>query len=63
MDGDGEADQAVVIESDGDVTVAEHTGEDEWETTEEGHIDADGNYVPDSGTSSSASSDAVWAER
>jgi hypothetical protein len=64
-DGDNEADQAVIIESDGDVTVAEHTGEDEWTTTEEGHIDSSGEYVPDSGsaTDSSASSDAVWAER
>jgi hypothetical protein len=60
VDGDGEADQAVIIESDGDVTVAEHTGEDEWTTTEEGHIDSSGEYVPDSGASSS---DAVWAER
>jgi hypothetical protein len=59
-DGDGEADQAVIIESDGDVTVAEHTGEDEWTTTEEGHIDSSGEYVPESGSSSS---DAVWAER
>lgn len=61
-DGDGEADQAVVIESDGDVTVLEHTGEDEWTETESGSIDAEGNYTPDS-TASSASSDAVWAER
>ncbi|MFC4854963.1 DUF6802 family protein [Actinophytocola glycyrrhizae] len=63
-DADGEADQAVIIESDGDVTVAEHTGEDEWTTTEEGRIDSSGEYVPDSGSSSSsASSDAVWADR
>jgi hypothetical protein len=64
-DGDGEADQAVIIESDGDVTVAEHTGEDEWTTTEEGHIDSSGEYVPDSGASSTSSvaSDAAWADR
>jgi len=61
-DGDGVADQAVVIEADGDVTVAEHTGEDEWTTTETGEINAEGEYVPDD-TSSSASSDAVWADR
>ena len=63
--GDGEADQAVIIESDGDVTVAEHTGEDEWTTTEEGHIDSSGEYTPDDSgaSSSSATSDAVWAER
>lgn len=60
VDGDGEADQAVIIESDGDVTVSEHTGEDEWTTTEEGHIDEQGNYVPDSTTSSATSSDAAW---
>lgn len=58
-DADGDADQAVIIESDGDVTVAEHTGDDEWTTTEEGHIDEQGNYTPDSGSSS----DAVWADR
>ncbi len=60
---DGEADQAVIIESDGDVTVAEHTGTDEGTTEETGHIDGQGNYVPDDASSSSSSSDAVWAER
>lgn len=59
-DGDGEADQAVVISADGEVTVAEHTGDAEWTETEHGTIDAQGNYTPDS-SSSSSSSDAAWA--
>jgi hypothetical protein len=58
-DGDGEADEAVVIEADGDVTVAHNTGGDEWETTQHGHIDAQGEFHPDSGSSGS---DSVWAE-
>lgn len=45
--GDGEADQMTVIESDGGVTISQHTGEDEWTEVERGHIDAQGNYVPD----------------
>ncbi|MCT2586456.1 DUF6802 family protein [Actinophytocola gossypii] len=59
VDGDGDADQAVIIEQDGDVTVAEHTGEDEWTVVEEGQISADGSYTPDS----TSGADAVWAER
>ncbi|HEV2779047.1 MAG TPA: hypothetical protein VGX25_06550 [Actinophytocola sp.] len=59
-DGDGTADTAVVIEADGDVTVAENTGGDNWEVTEQGHINADGTY--ESEPSSGAGSDAVWAE-
>ncbi|SDC85831.1 hypothetical protein [Actinokineospora iranica] len=59
VDGDGEADQAVVIEADGDVTVAEHTGEDEWTTVETGHINSDGTYESE-GTGASADSDAAW---
>ncbi|MCG8916674.1 hypothetical protein L6E12_12820 [Actinokineospora sp. PR83] len=72
-DGDGSADQAVVIEADGDVTVAQHTGDDEWTTVETGHIGADGGYEAD-GTGStggdtaggeqsagaSTGSDAAW---
>jgi hypothetical protein len=57
-DGDGQADEAVVIEADGDVTVAQHTGDDEWTTEETGHIDEQGNYTPDS----SSSSDAAWSQ-
>ena len=73
-DGDGSADQAVVIKADGDVTVAEHTGTDEWTVTEEGHINPDGTYETDgsgsttdsgsdTGSDTGAGSDAVWAER
>ncbi|RSM84575.1 hypothetical protein DMH04_20920 [Kibdelosporangium aridum] len=47
-DGDGEADQMTVIESDGSVTISQHTGEDEWAEVEKGHLDSQGNYVPDS---------------
>ncbi|MBP2321928.1 hypothetical protein JOF56_002313 [Kibdelosporangium banguiense] len=46
-DGDGDADQMTVIESDGNVTISQHTGEDEWAEVERGHLDAQGNYVPD----------------
>jgi uncharacterized protein DUF6802 len=47
VDGDGEVDEAAVIEADGDVTVASHTGDDEWTVVDEGHLDADGTYVSD----------------
>ncbi|PPK68000.1 hypothetical protein V5P93_007348 [Actinokineospora auranticolor] len=74
VDGDGSADQAVVVEADGDVTVAQHTGDDEWTAVETGHINADGTYESDStadgaaptaaGSDASASdasgSDASW---
>jgi hypothetical protein len=46
-DGDGDADQMTVIESDGNVTISQHTGEDEWAEVESGHLDSQGNYVPD----------------
>lgn len=46
--GDGEADQMTVIESDGTVSISQHTGEDEWAEVEKGHLDSQGNYVPDS---------------
>ncbi|MBM7770950.1 hypothetical protein JOD54_001154 [Actinokineospora baliensis] len=61
-DGDGSADEAVVIEADGDVTVAQHTGDEEWTTVETGHINADGSYESDSaGAAPTASgSDAAW---
>ncbi|GLZ37469.1 hypothetical protein [Actinokineospora sp. NBRC 105648] len=60
-DGDGEADEAIVIEADGDVTVAQHTGEDEWTTVETGHIGADGSYSSDSTAAAPASgSDSAW---
>jgi hypothetical protein len=59
VDGDNEADQATIIEADGDVTVAQHTGEDEWTVVEEGTMAEDGTYTPDA----TSGSDAMWAER
>ncbi len=58
-DGDGEADQAVVIEADGDVTIAQHTGEDEWTTVETGHVSADGTYESE-GAPATTGADAAW---
>lgn len=58
-DGDGDADTAVVIEADGDVTVAAHTGDEQWTVVEEGQLSADGNYQPDA---TASGSDAEWAE-
>jgi hypothetical protein len=58
-DGDGSADTAVVISADGEVTVAENTGGDNWEETQHGHLDADGTFHSDAGSSGS---DSVWAE-
>lgn len=46
-DGDGKADVITIIEADGDVTIGEHTGEDQWTDVEHGHIDSQGNYTPD----------------
>ncbi|MET0237135.1 MAG: hypothetical protein ABW224_20970 [Kibdelosporangium sp.] len=46
-DGDGDADQMSVIGADGTVTISQHTGEDEWAEVESGHLDSQGNYVPD----------------
>jgi uncharacterized protein (AIM24 family) len=58
-DGDGDADIALALEADGDVTVAEHTADEEWVVVEEGHLNSDGGYEQDTTTSGS---DAVWAE-
>ncbi|MFI7677348.1 DUF6802 family protein [Actinophytocola sp. NPDC049390] len=46
-DGDGQADEAAVVTSDGDVTIAAHTGEDEWTVVDEGHLNPDGSYESD----------------
>jgi hypothetical protein len=46
-DGDGEADEAAVVTPDGDVTIASHTGEDEWTVVNEGHLNPDGSYESD----------------
>jgi hypothetical protein len=50
-DGDGEADVVTIIDANGDVTIGQHTGEDEWTDVEKGHVDAQGNYTPDSTSS------------
>ncbi|WP_424183549.1 DUF6802 family protein [Actinokineospora sp. G85] len=72
VDGDGSADQAVVIEADGGVTVATHSGDDEWTTVETGQISADGSYEADDPAAPSAAagesvgattgSDAAWQD-
>jgi hypothetical protein len=36
-----------IIETDGDVVIGQHTGEDEWTDVETGHVDSQGNYTPD----------------
>jgi hypothetical protein len=51
VDGDGKADMVTIIDSHGDVTIGEHTGEDEWTDVEHGHVDSSGNYTPDSTSS------------
>jgi uncharacterized protein DUF6802 len=50
-DGDGEADMVTIIDANGDVTIGQHTGEDEWTDVEHGHVDSSGNYTPDSTSS------------
>ncbi len=47
VDGDGQADEAAVVTPDGDVTIAAHTGEDEWTVVDEGHLNPDGSYESD----------------
>jgi hypothetical protein len=47
VDGDGQADEAAVVTPDGDVTIASHTGEDEWTVVDEGHLNPDGSYESD----------------
>lgn len=49
-DGDGQADVATVITPDGQVEIADHTGDREWTEVEHGHLTADGSYQQD-GTS------------
>jgi hypothetical protein len=63
-DSDGTADSAVVIKADGDVTVAENTGGGDWKVVEEGHLNADGGYESESGSTGrpDSSSDELWAD-
>jgi hypothetical protein len=53
VDGDGEADEAAVVTEDGDVTIATHTGDDEWTVVDEGHLNPDGSYESDGSTDGS----------
>ncbi|EWM14955.1 hypothetical protein [Kutzneria sp. 744] len=46
-DSDGRADYAMEIDTKGQVTISEHTGEHQWTQVEHGHIDAGGNYQKD----------------
>ncbi len=46
-DGDGDADEAAVVTEDGDVTIATHSGDDEWIVVDEGHLNPDGSYESD----------------
>jgi hypothetical protein len=46
-DGDGRADYAMEIDTKGQVTISEHTGEHQWTQIEHGHIDGGGNYQKD----------------
>lgn len=46
-DGDGEADQSTEIDAHGHVTIKVHEGHGEWKTVQTGHLDGNGEYVPD----------------
>jgi hypothetical protein len=45
--GDGQADVATEITADGHVVIADATGDGQWTETEQGHIDASGQYQRD----------------
>jgi hypothetical protein len=47
--GDGQADVATEFTPDGQVVIAEHTGQGQWTEVERGHLAADGSYQRDSG--------------
>ncbi len=46
-DGDGKADVATVLTPDGQVVIADHTGDHQWTEVRHGHIGSDGQYTPD----------------
>ena len=59
--GDGQADYAMEIDSHGQVTISEHTGEHQWTEVEHGHIDGQGNYHKDAGAEGAiGSGDQFW---
>jgi hypothetical protein len=47
--GDGQADVATEITTDGHVVIAEHTGSHTWADTQTGHLDGNGQYHQDGG--------------
>jgi hypothetical protein len=46
--GTGQADVATEITPDGEVVIADHTGEHEWTEVQHGHLTADGQYATES---------------
>jgi hypothetical protein len=50
-DGDGRADIATEISPDGQVVIADHTGDHEWAEVQRGHLTADGQFAQDATTS------------
>lgn len=46
-DGDGRADIATEISPDGQVVIADHTGDHEWTEVEHGHLTTDGKFAED----------------
>jgi hypothetical protein len=59
VDGDGKADYAMEIDSHGQVTISQHTGEHQWTEVELGHIDGQGNYQQDA----IGSGDQFWGDQ
>lgn len=55
VDGDGSADVATELTSDGRVTVSEHAGDGQWTVVERGRIVPDGTYEPAGGRADDAS--------
>lgn len=45
--GDGKADVATVLTPDGQVVIADHTGDHQWTEVQHGHIGSDGRYTED----------------
>ncbi|MCP2333052.1 MULTISPECIES: DUF6802 family protein [Actinoalloteichus] len=64
VDGDGDADLIAEFHADGTVVLAEHTGGGEWVVVEQGGLDAQGQYVPDTGHHGAvpSGSDEEWGD-
>lgn len=54
VDGNGTADRITQISPDGNVVIAEADGNGGWHQVATGHLDSDGNFVPDQGVTSGA---------